>query len=156
MPSAAASKEAVFCENVTFSQFFILDVVAKKQTMKLSELHKFLSANKSTTTRLVDPLVKQGFVLREKSNRDSRAVNLKLTREGESVHHKVWAYLSGFVDAVEMRIPEERRADVYNAVRLFLNATRDACAAGMCPGFHLPSNGLIVGGVSRHAGVWAA
>jgi DNA-binding MarR family transcriptional regulator len=127
-------QEAVFCENVTFSQFFILDVVAKAKegSLKLSDLHKILSVDKSTTTRLVDPLVKQGLVLREKSNRDFRAVDLKLTREGESVHQKVWVCLSGFVDAIEMSIPEERRSDVYEAVRLFLRATRGACAGGGC------------------------
>lgn len=127
-------QEAVFCENVTFSQFFILDVVvkAKEGSLKLSDLHKILSVDKSTTTRLVDPLVKQGLVLREKSNRDFRAVDLKVTRKGKSVHQKVWVCLSGFVDAIEMSIPEGRRSDVYEAVRLFLSATRDACAAGGC------------------------
>jgi DNA-binding MarR family transcriptional regulator len=122
-------QEEVFCENVTFSQFFILDAVARDGSLELSELHKILSVDKSTTTRLVDPLVKQGLVVREKSSRDSRAVNLKLTKQGESVCQKVWACLSGFIDAVEKGIPEKRRGEVYDAVRTFLNATRNACAA---------------------------
>ncbi|UCF56837.1 MAG: MarR family transcriptional regulator, partial [Deltaproteobacteria bacterium] len=54
-------QEAVFCENVTFSQFFILDMVAEKGKLKLSELHQILSVDKSTTTRLINPLVKQGL-----------------------------------------------------------------------------------------------
>ncbi len=83
-------QEAVFCENLTFSQFFILDLVAENGKLRLSELHRTLSVDKSTTTRLVSPLVKQGLVGREKSAQDSRAITLTLTKEGESVRKRVW------------------------------------------------------------------
>ena len=86
--------------------------------------------DKSTTTRLVNPLVKQGLVLREKSEHDSRAVNLKLTEEGESVRKNVWACLSRFVDVIQTEIPKEKREQVCEAVRIFLRAMRNACAAG--------------------------
>ena len=42
-------QEAVFCENVTFTQFFILDVVESKRKIRLSDLHDILSVEKSTT-----------------------------------------------------------------------------------------------------------
>jgi DNA-binding MarR family transcriptional regulator len=125
-------QEAVFCENVTFSQFFILDMVAEKGKLKLSELHQILSVDKSTTTRLINPLVKQGLILREKSGYDSRAVDLRLTKKGELVRKRVWACISRFVDVIQMGIPEEKRARVYEGVRIFLDAMRNACAAGPC------------------------
>ena len=125
-------QEAVFCENVTFSQFFILDVVAEKGELRLAELHGILSVDKSTTTRLVKPLVKQGLVVREKSDHDSRSVKLRLTRKGESVRRDVWACLSRFVDMIQMGIPEEKRTEVYEAVKIFLGAMRNACATGQC------------------------
>jgi len=125
-------QEAVFCENVTFSQFFILDLVAEKGKLRLSELHEILSVDKSTTTRLVSPLVRQGLVRREKSNQDSRAVNLELTKEGESVRQRVWACISRFVDVIQMCIPEAKRSEVFENVKIFLNAMQNACAAGPC------------------------
>jgi DNA-binding MarR family transcriptional regulator len=125
-------QEAVFCEDLTFSQFFILDLVAGKGQLRLSELHKILSVDKSTTTRLVSPLVKQGLVRRQKSNQDSRAINLELTKEGESVRKRVWACISRFVDVIQTEIPEEKRAEVYGGVRIFLHAMQNACAAGPC------------------------
>jgi DNA-binding MarR family transcriptional regulator len=125
-------QEAVFCEDLTFSQFFILDLVAEKGQLKLSELHKILSVDKSTTTRLVSPLVKQGLVRRQKSNKDSRAINLALTREGESVRKRVWACISRFVDVIQAGIPKEKRAEVYGNVKMFLHAMQNACAAGPC------------------------
>ena len=110
----------------------ILDLVAEKGQLRLSELHKILSVDKSTTTRLVSPLVKQGLVRRQKSNHDSRAINLALTKEGESVRKRVWACISRFVDVIQTGIPEKKRAEVYKGVRIFLHAMRNACAAGPC------------------------
>ena len=125
-------QEAVFCENLTFSQFFILDLVAENGKLRLSALHKTLSVDKSTTTRLVSPLVKQGLVRREKSDQDSRAITLALTNEGESVRKRVWACISRFVDVIQTGIPEEKQAGVYEGVKIFLHAMRNACAAGPC------------------------
>lgn len=125
-------QEAVFCENVTFSQFFILDMVAEKGKLKLSELHQILSVDKSTTTRLINPLVKQGLIVREKSDYDSRAVDLRLTKKGKLVRRRVWACISRFVDVIQMGIPEEKRGGVYEGVRILLDAMRNACAAGPC------------------------
>lgn len=125
-------QEAVFCEDLTFSQFFILDLVAENGKLRLSELHKTLSVDKSTTTRLVSPLVNAGLVRRERSDQDSRAITLALTKEGESVRKRVWACISRFVDVIQTGIPEEKQAVVYEGVKIFLHAMRNACAAGPC------------------------
>ena len=126
-------KEAVFCENVTFTQFLILDRISEGGALKLAALHEILSVDKSTTTRLVQPLIREGLVIRERSNRDSRAVNLRLTENGELVRRKAWACVAKFVKGIHMGIPEGKRTEVYEAVRIFLNAMRNACDGGMCP-----------------------
>jgi len=125
-------QEPVFCEDVTFSQFFILDRVGEKGTLRLAELHGILSVDKSTTTRLVTPLVNQGLLLREKSKDDSRAIILKLTRKGKKIREKVLVCLSEFLDNVENGIPQKKRARVYESVRLFLDAIQGACAVDQC------------------------
>ena len=125
-------QDSVFCEDVTFSQFVILNQVAKKGTLKLLELHQILAVDKSTTTRLVNPLVRQGLIKRERSDHDSRAANLRLTPEGKEVHRKVWLCLEGFVDAIAGGIPDEKKAGVYEAVNLFINAVKNASSACSC------------------------
>lgn len=121
-------QEAVFCENVSFTQFLILDVVAEKESLKLADLHDILSVEKSTTTRLVDPLVKRGMMVRKKSDHDSRALTLTLTPQGRHVHRKVWECFSGFIDSIAMNISKENKDEVYESVQIFLNAVRDAHA----------------------------
>jgi DNA-binding MarR family transcriptional regulator len=42
---------------VTFHQFLILDAVAARRGLELAALHGILAVQKSTTTRLVTPLL---------------------------------------------------------------------------------------------------
>ena len=123
-------QESAFCENVTFTQFFILESVAKNRTLRLRTLHHILSVEKSTTTRLLEPLVKQGLIIKDRSETDSRAINLSLTKRGESVRKKVWDCLSGFFDTIRSYIPEEKRADVFEATKIFIGAMQNACSTG--------------------------
>ena len=69
-------QDEVFCEEVTFTQFIILDVIVGNQTLDMAVLHNILSMDKSTTTRLIAPLIKRNLLVREKSSHDSRAVTL--------------------------------------------------------------------------------
>jgi DNA-binding MarR family transcriptional regulator len=117
---------------VTFSQFVILDAVGKTGTLRLSDLHGILGVEKSTTTRLVDPLVMRGLIFREKSQRDSRAVTLRLSGEGKTVLRKVWDCLSTALNTIEFALPEDHRTEIYKAVRTFSKAVQRACAAGAC------------------------
>ena len=79
-------QEAEFCGGVTFAQFVILDLVDQAGgSLPLAELHGRLEVDKSTTTRLVKPLVSKGLVGRRRSRSDSRAVKLSLTPAGSDV-----------------------------------------------------------------------
>jgi len=47
-----------------------------------------------------------------------------LTPAGKEVHRKVWLCLEGFVDAIGGEIPDEKKAAVYEAVKLFILVSR--------------------------------
>jgi len=122
-----SQQDALF-EDITFQQFYILDLVAQKGSMGLSELHKALAVEKSTTTRLVEPLVRQRLIVREKSLEDARAVDLRLTEKGAGVHGAVWDCMTMFLDSVETKIPKAKRKDIYEAVKIFINALQSDCS----------------------------
>ncbi|HVN71300.1 MAG TPA: MarR family transcriptional regulator [Desulfomonilia bacterium] len=121
-------QDEVFCEDVTFTQFIILDTVARNHTLNMASLHDALSVDKSTTTRLVAPLIKRNLVIRDRADHDSRAATLKLTEEGSEVHEKVWQCLLSFIRAVQDGIPAEKRAGVIEGVGLFLSSVRNVSA----------------------------
>ncbi len=125
-------QDAMFCEDVTFSQFIILDRISEKGFLNMSELRQILAVDKSTTTRLVNPLVRNGLIERKKSENDSRSVILRLTPAGEDVHGRVWLCLEGFVVTIAASIPEEERDQVYGAVKVFIRAVKNASSACPC------------------------
>ena len=126
------SRDEAICRDITFHQFIILDAVAKKKGLDLADLHKILSVEKSTTTRLVNPLLQKGLLKRDKAEHDSRAAKLTLTEEGMETHRKVWMCLGGFFKNITRNIPEDRQEEVLEAVKVFTEAMRKAAAECRC------------------------
>jgi DNA-binding MarR family transcriptional regulator len=128
------SRDEAICQNLTFHQFIILDAVTKKGELGLADLHQMLSVEKSTTTRLVNPLIQKGLLKRDRATHDSRAATLSVTEEGKETHRKVWECLGGFFDGIAQNIPEGRRKEVLEAVKVFTEAMRKAAASCRCCG----------------------
>ncbi len=123
-------QDTAFCGGVTFHQFIILDAVFKQNEVNISDLHRLLSVEKSTTTRLLNPLLQKGLLTRERSGRDSRAFILTLTKEGRAVHQDVHLCLEGFFNKVALNLPADESGDIMKSVQTFLGAVRNA--AGIC------------------------
>lgn len=125
-------QDVAFCEGVTFHQFMILDAVAKRKELPMTELHTILAVEKSTTTRLVNPLIQKGFLRRDKTIHDSRAVTLFLTEDGKKIHQNVSLCLAGFFQKISKNIPEEKRADVLESIKIFIIAIKNSAAGYTC------------------------
>ena len=130
--SRCCSQDEAFCAGVTFHQFIILDAVAKKKEIHLSDLHIILSVEKSTTTRLINPLIKKRLLKRVKADHDSRAAKLILTPKGLETYKKVWSCLSAFLIRIIKHIPEGRLDEVLGSVKLFADAMRGAITGSSC------------------------
>ncbi len=128
------SRDEAICGNVTFQQFIILDAVVNKGELSFADLHKILSVEKSTTTRLVNPLIKKGLLKRDRATHDSRAAMLSVTVEGMETHRKVWECLGGFLDGIMQNIPAGRREEIFGAVKVFTAAMQKAAASCRCCG----------------------
>ena len=125
-------RDEAFCEGVTFHQFMILDAAAKVKELNMSDLHQILSIQKSTTTRLVNPLIKKGLLRRDKADHDSRAVKLTLTKEGIETHKRVYLCLMDFYQKVTNNIPKKKKAEVLECVNIFINAIKNSSNACGC------------------------
>jgi DNA-binding MarR family transcriptional regulator len=115
-------QDEVFCEGVTLGQFVILDTVAGGRKLNMASLHDVLAVDKSTTTRLVTPLINRGLVVRERAAHDSRAATLHLTPQGVKVHRDVWQCLLSFLRGIEEQLPEGGREAAIEGIRAFLEA----------------------------------
>jgi len=125
-------QDTAFCEGVTFHQFIILDAVFKNDELNISELHKILSVEKSTTTRLLKPLIQKGLLMRRQSSRDSRAFVLILTKDGSNVHQNVHSCLEDFFNKIECNLPAGKKDNILQAVQIFFNAVKNAAGGCNC------------------------
>ena len=126
-------QDAAFCEEVTFHQFMILDAVAKRNELPMSDLHEILGVKKSTTTRLINPLIQKGLLKRNKSVHDSRAATLFLTPEGEEIQQKVSLCLADFFQKVICSIPDGKKEEVMEAIQILIAAIKNtAVGCGCC------------------------
>ena len=122
-------QEESFCLDLTLSQFFILHSIACQGKIQQAQLHDILSVEKSTTTRMVSPLLGRGLVIRERSEHDSRALTLRLTPQGEETYQRILVCLAEFLEVIQRGIPAGERKKIYGATRSFLDAVQGACKA---------------------------
>lgn len=73
---------------VTGSQLWLLHEVANTPYIGVSELADHLSINPSTCSLLVEKLVTQGLVIKERSKEDQRRVGVCLTKKAQTILSK--------------------------------------------------------------------
>jgi len=118
-------QDGICCEDISVTQFTILDAIAGCRELDMSMLSKVLSVDKSTTTRLVAPLIMRSLVVKEKSPKDLRMVILNLTKEGRTTHQRIHQCLASFVRAIQAEIPDDKREMSIEGVRIFLRALQN-------------------------------
>ncbi len=125
-------QDSVFCGGITFTQFFILDQIDQHGTLRLSDLHDILSVEKSTSTRLIQPLVRKGLVKKDRSESDSRAINLTVTDRGRQINAELWRCFDSFFEELTAEIPKDIREEVLKHVIVFVKAVRNVFSKSSC------------------------
>ena len=125
-------QDEAFCEGTTFHQFLILDVLAKNRKLKMADLHRHLAVEKSTTTRLVNPLIKKKLLQRRADPDDLRAAYLTLTKKGEETHKNVRRCIMDFFHEAMGNIPEKKMENVLTSVNLFIGAIKAYTQQSAC------------------------
>lgn len=123
--------EPPFCEGLTFVQFNILDYVMEKGSIEQSVLKEKLSVEKSTLTRLLDPLAKKEYITRERSSENSRMIILRATQKGQETHGKVWNCLEEYLGGMTNAVSPQKLAVLLEGVR-YLNQAFAQCQCSTC------------------------
>ena len=89
-----------------------------------------MGVDKSTTTRLVRPLIDKKLLVKEKSTADSRAVELVLTSEGRRIRLKVRDCAADFFALARNQVGDERWARAVDGIGLFVEALNRALRLG--------------------------
>jgi len=97
--------------NVRHEELGVLVVLNESDGQTQSQLSETLAKDKAAITRLLNRLVKSGFVERRHDARDRRVVRAYLTRAGVQASRQVlpllWAFIGKALDGVDQKAFEE-------------------------------------------------
>ncbi len=120
------------CHDVTLSQCHILLEIEEKEKTNTGELAIALELNKSTVSRTVDGLVKNGMVERTVDPEDRRYTHLSLSAEGKEKCQEINARNDAYFNQVFKRISEEKHEGVFELFNLFIEAMKSKTDGGNC------------------------
>lgn len=82
-------RDRICCHDVSVTQCHALELLVERGPSRSLVLAEGLMLDKSTTTRVVDALVRKGYVERLPDPDDARAVSLRATRAGRALYAKI-------------------------------------------------------------------
>lgn len=115
-------KEDTNCCGVTISQCHAIVEIGRAEEISLNELAKTLTVDKSTMSRTINNLVKNGVVIRELHPEDRRYVTIKLTGEGMKTFKNIERGMQEYYKNIFRVIPEEKREQVLESLKLLTEA----------------------------------
>lgn len=110
--------------SLSLSQVFALQEI-EKRTLTITELAEELQLERSSVSRLVDGLVKGGFVSRLLNENNRREVLLVLTEKGINAIQKLRDQSVNFYYSILGNMSEKEQEQFYNSFKTFTNALMD-------------------------------
>jgi MarR family transcriptional regulator, organic hydroperoxide resistance regulator len=93
------------CHGVTLSQCHALELLLKKGDLTMNELSRQMGLAKSTMTRIVNNMVRGGWIERVKDQGDRRLVNVRLTRKGREMAKTLGVSSQDYIQRILKHIP---------------------------------------------------
>ncbi|MBN1480374.1 MarR family transcriptional regulator [candidate division KSB1 bacterium] len=118
------------CHGVTLSQHYVIDALNRKNELTMNELSQEIGLAMSTLTRIVDGLVRNGYINRFPSECDRRKVCVILTDDGKELANNLAQCSQAFWAQVLASIPDEKKRDMVESFKLLneaLDSTDNAC-----------------------------
>ena len=135
-------RDTICCHDVSITQCNALEVLVERGAMRSQVLASALMLDKSTTTRVVDALVRKGYVERRPDPEDGRAVSLRATKSGRALYARIHAELIEQQADLLRDLDPEVRAGAAEVIRRlakaaharFVDGTSAAAFAPACCG----------------------
>ncbi len=135
-------RDRICCYDISVTQCYALEALVERGPSRSQTLANALMLDKSTTTRVVDSLVKKGYVVRQADAEDARALSLSVTPAGRALYERINEELVGQQAALIQELdPTVRRASI-EVIRRLARAAQDRFVSGVSVGGCEPSCGV--------------
>ena len=102
-------RNEMVCCGLSVSQCYTLETLNRFGTMSMKALADRMYLSISTITRVIEPLIKQKFVVRKDDKSDRRVKLVRLTRKGENVVAESWKNVFRSEQIILQNFPGEHR-----------------------------------------------
>ncbi len=82
-------RDRICCHDISVTQCHALEMLVERGPLRSQALADALMLDKSTTTRVVDALVRKGYVARRADPDDARALSLSVTKSGRALFDRI-------------------------------------------------------------------
>lgn len=82
-------RDRICCHDISVTQCHALEALAEHGALRSQTLAAHLRLDKSTTTRVIDALVRKHYVSRRPAPDDARAVQLEITASGTALYVRI-------------------------------------------------------------------
>ena len=108
----------IIIKDMTYSQVLAI-ISIPNDGIEMSELAQKLGLDNSTITRLIVRLEKKGWVLREQSRRDKRAIKVFLKTKGLTIQQDIEKKIESIGEKIKMEIDDEKRESILEHLYTF-------------------------------------
>lgn len=123
------NRDEVCCYGLTVSQCYAVEFLADRDHLSTSDLSQHLGLDLSTTTRLVDQLVRKKLVTRRRSEEDGRVREIQVTDAGKRLAARVQQDLSALLDGALADLPQPVLKALPDVLRRITYALNQCCGA---------------------------
>ncbi|WP_266168828.1 MarR family winged helix-turn-helix transcriptional regulator [Dyella subtropica] len=134
-------RDKICCYDISVTQCYALEALVERGPCRSQALAEVLMLDKSTTTRVVDALVRKGYAARLPDPVDARAVSLEVTPAGRKLYEQINAELIEQQVALLRDLEPDVRAGATEILRRLAKAAQARFTVGVSVGGCAPSCG---------------
>ncbi len=112
--------------NIGTGQLMILKALNCNDGINQESISDFLVTDKTTVTKNIKPLIKEGYISREKNNSDRRSYRICLTEKGKSIIPEIYRIIDEWTECLLAGFSAEDRSSVLKFLEVM---TGNACLA---------------------------
>ena len=120
----AFERSEIFCSGVTMSQCSTILGIGKNGTMTMHALSEWMSLATSTMTRIVDNLVRDGYIARAHDPQDRRVVQVSLTEKGGQLFQAIMEIYHEYHRKIVESIPAGELHQVVESLTMLIEAIK--------------------------------
>ena len=119
---ALLNKEIESYFGMSTARILTLLAFTEKKIMRMSELSETMSLTTSTSTRMIDSLVKEGFVERGYDKYDRRLVTVGLTGNGKKIAEDIKAFRDRYFDSIKDKVKDNGEEEMILSLKTLIDA----------------------------------